>query len=73
MPAPQYAIVKIPDGVTFEQAARFGYLGTSYAAMKKAGLAPGQSLLIDGISGTLGLGAAILALALGITRIGDRP
>ena len=69
MPAPQYAIVKLPDSVTFEQAARFGYLGASYAAIQKAALAPGQSLLIDGISGTLGLGAAILALAMGTTRI----
>lgn len=69
MTAPQYAVVKLPDNVTFEQAARFGYLGTAYGAIKKAGLTPGQSLLIDGISGTLGLGAALLALAMGTTRI----
>lgn len=69
MLAPQYALVFLPDNVTFEQAARFGYLGTSYGAIKKAGLIPGQSLLIDGISGTLGLGAALLALAMGVTRI----
>jgi len=69
MSAPQYALVKLPDNVTFEQAARFGYLGTSYGAIKKAALAPGQSLLIDGISGTLGIGAALLALAVGTTRI----
>ena len=29
MTAPQYALVKLPDNVSFEQAARFGYLGTS--------------------------------------------
>lgn len=69
MTAPQYAIVKLPDNVTFEQAARFGYIGTAYAAMKKARVGPGQYLLINGISGTLGLGAALLALALGVTRI----
>ena len=45
MTAPQYALVKLPDNVTFEQAARFGYLGT------------------------LGLGAALIGLAMGITRI----
>lgn len=69
MTAPQYALVKLPDNLTFEQAARFGYTGTSYGAMKKAQAAPGQSMLVDGISGTLGLGAALLGLAMGITRI----
>ena len=54
MTAPQYALVKLPDNVTFEQAARFGYTGTSYGAMKKANATPGQSMLVDGISGTLG-------------------
>lgn len=69
MSAPQYALVKLPDNVTFEQAARFGYIGTSYGAMKKANALPGQSMLVDGISGTLGLGAALLGLAMGITKI----
>ena len=69
MTAPQYALVKLPDNVSFEQAARFGYLGTSYGAMKKANAIAGQSMLVDGISGTLGLGAALLGLAMGITRI----
>lgn len=69
MSAPQYALVHLPDNVTFEQAARFGYIGTSYGAMKKADAKAGQSMLIDGISGTLGLGAALLGLAMGITRI----
>ena len=69
MSAPQYAVVKLPDNVTFEQAARFGYLGTSYGAMKKANAQPGQTMLVDGISGTLGLGAALLGLAMGMTKI----
>jgi alcohol dehydrogenase len=55
--------------VSFEQAARFGYLGTSFGAMKKADAVAGQSMLVDGISGTLGLGAALLGLAMGVTRI----
>ena len=37
--------------------------------MKKANAVAGQSMLVDGISGTLGLGAALLGLAMGITRI----
>ncbi len=67
--APQSALVKLPDNVTFEQAARFGYIGTPYAGYRRAGLGPGDSLLIDGISGTLGLGAALVALAMGVPKI----
>ena len=69
MTAPQYALVRLPDSVSFEQAARFGYLGTSFGAMKKANAVAGQAMLVDGISGTLGLGAALLGLAMGMTRI----
>jgi D-arabinose 1-dehydrogenase-like Zn-dependent alcohol dehydrogenase len=67
--APATALVKLPDNMSFEAAARLGYFGTAYAAMKKLGVGPGQSLLINGISGTLGLCAALLALAMGSTRI----
>jgi D-arabinose 1-dehydrogenase-like Zn-dependent alcohol dehydrogenase len=67
--APAYSLVKLPDQVTFEQAARFGYLGTAYGAYRKANLGPGDTLLINGISGTLGLGAALIALAMGVPRI----
>jgi alcohol dehydrogenase len=67
--APEDALVRLPDSVTFENAARFGYLGTCYAAMKKLGVGPGRSFLVNGISGQLGLGAAMLALAMGATQI----
>jgi alcohol dehydrogenase len=67
--APGTALVKLPDNVSFEAAARFGYLGTAYAAMRKIGAGPGQSLLINGIGGQLGLCAALLALAMGATKI----
>ena len=67
--APASALVKLPDSVSFAAAARFGYLGTAYAAMRKLGVGPGQSLLINGIGGQLGLCAALLALAMGATRI----
>jgi alcohol dehydrogenase len=67
--APQHNLVRLPESVSFEQAARFGYLGTAYAALRKAGAGPGCALLINGISGTLGLGAALLALGRGVTRI----
>lgn len=69
MTAPQYSLVRLPDNVTFDQAARFGYLGTAYSAMRKAKVAPGKTILINGISGTLGLGGALFGLAMGATRI----
>ena len=67
--APQSALVKLPDRVSFEAAARFGYLGTAYAAMRKACVGPGHSMLINGIGGTLGLCAALVGLATGVTTI----
>jgi threonine dehydrogenase-like Zn-dependent dehydrogenase len=67
--APQQNLVRLPDNVTFEQAARFGYLGTAYAALRKAGAGPHSTVLINGISGTLGLGAALIALGRGVPRI----
>jgi D-arabinose 1-dehydrogenase-like Zn-dependent alcohol dehydrogenase len=67
--APAAALVKLPDTMSFEAAARLGYLGTAYAAMKKIGVGPGHALLINGISGQLGLNAAQLALAMGATTI----
>ncbi len=69
MAAPQYAIIKIPDNLSFDQAGRLGYWGTSYAALKKAGSIAGKTLLINGVSGTLGVGLTLLGLAMGAARI----
>lgn len=69
MTAPQYSLVKLPASVSFDQAARFGYLGTAYAAMRKAGVGVGKTLLVNGISGTLGIGGALLGLAMGVSKI----
>jgi alcohol dehydrogenase len=67
--APASAIVRLPDSLSFNAAARFGYLGTAYSALKKLGAGPGCSVLINGISGMLGLCAALTALAMGTTTI----
>ena len=67
--APEDALVKLPDNVSFEVAARFGYLGTAYAAMRTLGVGPGQTFLVNGVSGMLGLNAVMLALAMGATKI----
>lgn len=67
--APANGVVKLPDAVSFEQAARFGYLGTAYSGLRKGGVGPGRTVLINGASGTLGLGAVLLALAMGATKV----
>ncbi|HEY8580083.1 MAG TPA: alcohol dehydrogenase catalytic domain-containing protein [Beijerinckiaceae bacterium] len=67
--APPSALVTLPDAVSFEGAARFGYLGTAYAALKKIEAGPGDSLLVNGVTGTLGVNAAMIALAMGVTKI----
>lgn len=69
MTAPQNALVKLPDNVSFEQAGRFGYIGTSYGALRLADAGPGTVGLIDGITGTLGVAATVLCLTLGVARI----
>ncbi|MFI7067220.1 alcohol dehydrogenase catalytic domain-containing protein [Kribbella sp. NPDC050124] len=69
MRAPQSALVKLPDNLEFRQATRLGYLGTSYAAVKKLAPLAGKTLIINGATGTLGVGVTLLALALGAARI----
>ena len=69
MTAPQYSLVRLADSVSYDQAARLGYLGTAYAGMRKAGVGVGKTLLVNGISGTLGLGGALFGLAMGATKI----
>ncbi|MCD7037266.1 alcohol dehydrogenase [Pseudomonas syringae] len=69
MPAPQYSLVRLPDAVDFETATRLGYLGTAYRGLIRANAGPGKTLLINGITGTLGLGAVAVALALGVKKI----
>jgi alcohol dehydrogenase len=67
--AAPHRLVRLPGSVAFEQAARFGYLGTSFAALRLAKVGGGSSVTINGITGTLGVGATLLALAMGATRI----
>lgn len=69
MLAPQSALVKLPDNLEFRQATRLGYLGTSYAAVKKMGPLAGKSLIVHGATGTLGVGVTLIALALGVSRV----
>jgi D-arabinose 1-dehydrogenase-like Zn-dependent alcohol dehydrogenase len=69
MTAPQQSLVILPENISFEQAARFGYIGTSYNALRMAEAGPGTVGLIDGVTGTLGVAATKLCLAFGVARI----
>jgi D-arabinose 1-dehydrogenase-like Zn-dependent alcohol dehydrogenase len=69
MTAPQYSLVTLPDNVSHEEAARWGYMGTGYRALRRAGASSSDVVLINGITGTLGLGVALFALALGVRKI----
>jgi threonine dehydrogenase-like Zn-dependent dehydrogenase len=69
MTAPATALVKLPDSLDFAEAARFGYLGTGYGALRKSGLRPAGSVLINGATGTLGVGTVLIALAMGAARV----
>jgi alcohol dehydrogenase len=62
-------LVMLPETVSFDAAARFGYLGTSFAALRTGGVGAGSAIAINGITGTLGVGATLHALGMGATKI----
>lgn len=67
--SPHNKIVRLPDTVDFFIAAHFGYLCTSFAALRRAGMGPGKTVLINGATGTLGVAGAAIALGLGASRV----
>ncbi|THV45842.1 hypothetical protein BGAL_0445g00050 [Botrytis galanthina] len=67
--SPDANIAVIPPSIDINTAARFGYIGTSYAGLKKCGMGPGKTLLINGVTGTLGYAAVAIALGFGCTKI----
>lgn len=69
MLAPANGCVLLPDNVSFQQATRLGYMGTGYSALRKGRAGPNVVTLINGASGTLGLGTLLCALAMGVTKI----
>jgi alcohol dehydrogenase len=69
MTAAPHRLVKLASSVSFNHAARFGYFGTSFAGLRMGGVTAGSWVGINGITGTLGVGATLLALGMGATRI----
>lgn len=67
--APHNKIVRLPDSIDLLTAARFGYIGTSFSALRKGGMGPGKTLLINGVTGTLGVAAVAIALGMGASCI----
>ncbi|CAD6442114.1 eef7c0de-ab6f-410b-93a0-f6bad3c09e12 [Sclerotinia trifoliorum] len=67
--SPDANIAVIPPSIDINTAARFGYIGTSFAGLKKCGMGPGKTLLINGVTGTLGYAAVAIGLGLGCTKI----
>jgi threonine dehydrogenase-like Zn-dependent dehydrogenase len=67
--APARNLVKLSGAVSFEAGARFGYLGTAFAALKTGGAKAGDCVAIIGGTGTLGVNAVLFALAMGVSRI----
>ncbi|WP_236172035.1 NADPH:quinone oxidoreductase family protein [Pseudomonas pseudonitroreducens] len=64
---PSYSVMPIPDGMDFASAAAFGMTyGTSMHALKqRANLQPGETLLVLGASGGVGLAAVEIGKAMG--------
>lgn len=67
--SPDTNIVRLPDSIDFLTASRFGYLGTSFGALRMGGIQSGQVLLINGVTGTLGVAATAMALGMGAIKV----
>lgn len=69
--AAQHAVMPIPDGMPFEEAAAFLMTyGTSYYALKdRADPKPGEKLLVLGAAGGVGIAAVELGKAMGLEVI----
>lgn len=69
--APAAQVIPIPDVMSFEHAAAFTTIyGTSYHALKqRAKLQPGETVLVLGAAGGVGLATVQLAKAMGATVI----
>lgn len=67
--APVRNLVKLSSAVSFDGAARFGYLGTAYAGLQAGHAKAGGTVAILGATGTLGISTILFALAMGVARI----
>ena len=68
---PEPRCLPVPDAIDFPSAAGFGlvYLTAYFALRVRGGLEPGQTVLVNGASGGVGLASVSLARALGAGRV----
>lgn len=67
--SPDANVAVLPQSIDLPTASRLGYIGTSFGGLKKAQIGPGKTLLINGVTGTLGYAAVAIGLGLGCTKI----
>jgi alcohol dehydrogenase len=67
--SPDRNVAVLPDSIDFVAAARLGYMCTSFAGLRRARVTAGRTVLINGATGTLGVAATVLALAMGATKV----
>jgi NADPH2:quinone reductase len=68
---PAARVTRLPDGVNLEAAASFrANYATAYYAMQRAHLQPGETLLVHGAAGGVGLAAVDIGKLYGATVIG---
>ncbi|EPE27583.1 GroES-like protein [Glarea lozoyensis ATCC 20868] len=67
--SPDANLAVLPPSIDFPTASRFGYIGTSFSGLKKGGAGPGKTVVINGVTGTLGYAAVAIALGLGCIKI----
>ncbi|MDW4497899.1 NADP-dependent oxidoreductase [Sulfitobacter sp. D35] len=69
---PKAQVVKLPDSVTFEQAAAAPLASiTALNSVEALGLRPGQTIHINNVEGAVGRAAAQIARALGLKVVDD--
>lgn len=66
---PAQNLAMLPENLDFERSARLGYWSIAYRGMKEAGLKAGMTVAVIGATGSMGLGAALLALAMGAAHV----
>jgi len=69
LPADCVIPIRPDPGILPSVLCRLGWLGTAYAALKKAGMQPGATVAVNGASGILGASAVVTALGLGASRV----
>ena len=69
LPADCVAPLGIAETIAPEQLARLGYIGTSYYAIQRGCFEPGQSVIVNGATGVLGVGTVRLLLDIGAARV----